>query len=69
VKDVDDVAVLQVAVRDFKIRDETEQRVTGLPPQIANRISRQARSSASRLHEGKRNQQDNWIPARTWPRS
>jgi hypothetical protein len=60
--------VLQVAVRDFKIWDETEQRLTGPPPQIADRVSRRARSSASRLLEGKRREQDNWIPARTWPR-
>ncbi|WP_199034228.1 hypothetical protein [Glycomyces salinus] len=66
VKNTDDIAVLQVPVRVFRIWDDTEQRLTGPAPQIAHRVSKRARNLAARS-DG-RNPGDFWHPPRSWPR-
>ncbi|WP_100448890.1 hypothetical protein [Glycomyces xiaoerkulensis] len=65
VKNVDDIAVLHVPVRVFRIWDETAQRLTGFPPQVRHRVSKLARPAGG-LGGAPVEQQDDWTPPRVW---
>lgn len=65
VVDTDDISVLQVPIRVFRIWDERQQRLTALPPQAADRVSKKARYAVTRM-DGRKSG-DFWHPPRLWP--
>jgi hypothetical protein len=65
---VDDMAVVHVPVRVFRIWDEAARAFTDLPPQIAQRTVKRAKGIVGQTYVNNADS-DDWVPPRLWPQS
>ncbi|WP_026928507.1 hypothetical protein [Glycomyces tenuis] len=68
VEDVGDVAVVHLPFRVFRVWDESGRRLTAFRPQIASRVTKEARSLVARS-QGDSVPKSDWVPPRIWPRN
>jgi len=67
VPSVDDMAVVHVPVRVFRIWDEQTQALTDLPPEIAHRVTKRAKGIVGKTYVNNADS-DDWVPPRLWPK-
>ncbi|SDD84602.1 hypothetical protein [Glycomyces harbinensis] len=67
VPSVDDMAVVHVPVRVFRVWDEPTRSFTALPPRIAHRVTKRAKGIVGKTYVNN-GDPDDWVPPRLWPK-